>query len=159
MSDTPNSAHPESEERLRALIDAFGVAAERYGYSRKAYPRSAAAIHRENQRAESRRVLLDEVQRLRASLVEATRELDTARIEIASLTVNRDAWKDAAVGLGVNGKATRDPKRNLLTLSMRVDEGVLRLGGPDVLTATFIDMREQYEHAIAASLHTDTPNG
>lgn len=70
------TAHPESEERLRALIDAFGVAAEQYGYSRKAYPRSAAAIHAENQRAESRRVLLDEVERLRASLVEATRDRD-----------------------------------------------------------------------------------
>jgi len=76
MSDTANSAHPESEERLRALIDAFGVAAEQYGYSRKAYPRSAAAIHAENQRAESRRVLLDELARLRASLVEANERAD-----------------------------------------------------------------------------------
>ena len=130
------TAHPESEERLRALIDAFGVAAEQYGYSRKAYPRSAAAIHAENQRAESRRVLLDELARLRASLVEATR--DRERL----LTIQAHA-------LTVHFNFTSGDEAFSVT-----DHGPEGMDSIAYHGATIGDAMDKY---AAASLHTDTP--
>ena len=76
------TAHPEPEERLRALLDEFGVAAQRYGHASRVYPRSGVLLTAESNLAATREdvgdailALLNEVQRLRAALAEAEQEL------------------------------------------------------------------------------------
>jgi len=72
-------------------------------------------------------------------------EHEECEVANARLLRERDDWQKLAIELGANGKATRDLHRNDLTLSMRVDAGLLRLGKVDVLTASFQRMRDQYD--------------
>ena len=153
---------PSAEQTLRALAERSFAADHAHiaAGNESATLFAACDAHAAFQEAATTPTILalyTEIDTLRAALAEAQQNRDShQRVAIAAMA-ERDDWKKLAIELGANGKATRDLNRNDLTLSMRVDEGLLRLGKLDVLTATFQKMRDEYAAWLKADAARATP--